>query len=228
MPFTSLAKVTRILLAFAISFLLYSPSAKALSISDFPSTRPQGHVYDGASLLSISATSELEKRLTTLGDNKIDARLITLRGLDYGVSLPSLGDSLISRWSDQEDNSRLPLLLFMIESQNNQSAVQVDQSLTSQLPPELLRSIGKTTMSQPLRQSQQYRKASVDAIDRLEVVFNGGEDPGPPAEIVQLSPRPLTVPSKEETQGGNAATLVAALLIIGTLVPMGTWWFFSR
>jgi uncharacterized protein len=36
------------------------------------------------------------------------------------------------------------------------------------------------------------------------------------------------VPSKEDTQSSHALTWVVVLLVIGTVVPMATWWVFSR
>jgi uncharacterized protein len=36
------------------------------------------------------------------------------------------------------------------------------------------------------------------------------------------------IPSKEETENSNAFTWVVVLLIVGTVVPMATWWVFSR
>jgi uncharacterized protein len=95
------------------------------------------------------------------------------------------------------------------------------------LPAELLRSTGRTTMSQPLRDGDRYRQASLDGIERLAVVLDGGEDPGPPVEVERTT-LPTNIPSKEETQSSNAFTWVVVLLVVGTIVPMATWWVFSR
>jgi uncharacterized protein len=58
-------------------------------------------------------------------------------------------------------------------------------------------------------------------------VLRGGEDPGEPAvseEAVVVS----NVPSREETAESNGFTWVVVLLVVGTVVPMLTWWVFSR
>jgi len=82
-------------------------------------------------------------------------------------------------------------------------------------------------MGLPLREGSRYRQASLDALSRLEVVLNGGEDPGPP-QLVERMPVETNIPTKEETESSNAFLWVVVLLVVGTLVPMITWWVFSR
>jgi uncharacterized protein len=82
-------------------------------------------------------------------------------------------------------------------------------------------------MGLPLREGARYRQASVDALDRLAVVLNGGEDPGPP-QLVERMPIETNIPTREETESSNAFLWVVVLLVVGTLVPMITWWVFSR
>jgi len=150
---------------------------------------------------------------------------VTVRRLDYGLSLPAFGEDLIAQWSSQGSSD--PILLFLIEAQNKQAAVVADPSLSQRLPAELLLSTGRTTMSQPLRDGDRYRQASLDGIERLAVVLDGGEDPGPPVEVERTT-LPTNIPTKEETQSSNAFTWVVVLLVVGTIVPMATWWVFSR
>jgi uncharacterized protein len=83
-------------------------------------------------------------------------------------------------------------------------------------------------MALPLRSAERYRQATLDALKRLEIVLRGGEDPGEPAQQEEAPALVSTVPSKEETQGSHAFTWVVVLLVIGTVVPMATWWVFSR
>ena len=82
-------------------------------------------------------------------------------------------------------------------------------------------------MAVPLREGARYRQASLEALDRLQAVLEGGEDPGPPQ--IQIEPVAASnVPTREETAESKAFTWVAVLLIVGTVVPMLTWWVFSR
>ena len=221
--------VEAFLTCFAVLVLVLGvPSAPALAVSqsDFPADRPTSQVLDDADVLSRASRSELERLLGDFGSDRVDARLITLRRLDYGLSLDELGRKLISRWSS-EGQTTSPLLLLLIETQNKRAAVLADESLQSQLPETLLSSTGRTTMAIPLREGDRYRQASVDGLTRLSVVLNGGEDPGPPAEIVRTT-LPTNIPTQEETESSNATTWIVVLLVVGTIIPMATWWVFSR
>jgi uncharacterized protein len=205
--------------------LALPPAALATGLQDFPLDAPAGHVLDGADLLSRSAAADLEKRLDDLTADHIEARLVTLRRLDYGVSLEALGQQLVERWgAGDPDRSQL---LLLIESQNNSGAVVASTDLLDQLPQSLLSSTAISTMGLPLREGARYRQASIDALDRLSVVLQGGEDPGPP-QLQERLPMESNIPTKEETASSNAFVWVVVLLVVGTLVPMITWWVFSR
>jgi uncharacterized protein len=209
----------------SLSCLLWPAASWATGAADLPAELPASHVVDGADLLSRSASTEIERRLESFGADRVDARLITLRRLDYGLSLDALGQQLIERWNSQ--NSSQAQLLVLIESQNNSAAVVISPDLTDQLPSDLLSSTAISTMGLPLREGARYRQASLDALDRLEVVLQGGEDPGPPV-LLERMPIETNIPTREETQSSNAFMWVVVLLVVGTLVPMITWWVFSR
>jgi uncharacterized protein len=151
--------------------------------------------------------------------------LITVNRLDYGLSLAQLGNSVLERWSEAggEPNQ----VLFLIDSQTNSAEVVTSAGLVTQLDASLLRSTARTTMAQPIRDGGRYRQGSLDAMTRLLSVLQGGEDPGEPitAEVVS---QPTNIPTKEETQSSNAFTWIVVLLTVGTIVPMLTWWVFSR
>lgn len=149
---------------------------------------------DSAEVLSRSSRSELGARLDQLRAEKVDARLVTLRRLDYGLSLNQFGEQLLQRWSSETND--FPLVLFLIEAQNKQAAVVADPLLLDRISKDLLSSTGRTTMSQPLRQGDRYRQASLDGINRLEVVLAGGADPGPPLKSSEPPFRPISPPLK--------------------------------
>jgi len=211
--------------ALLLAALALPAAAWATGAADFPPQPPASHVLDQADLLSRAADTELDRRLQDFGGDHVDARLLTLRRLDYGLSLDALGEQLVERWSAGEPDRSL--LLLLIESQNNSAAVVASSDLEGQLPSELLSSTAISTMGLPLREGARYRQASVDALDRLAVVLNGGEDPGPP-QLVERMPIETNIPTREETQSSNAFLWVVVLLVVGTLVPMITWWVFSR
>ena len=223
----SLFKSLQLLIAASLCFFLAVPAGFALSPQDLPAQPPDEAVLDSADVLSRAGKNEIETRLNQLESSKVDARVITLRKLDYGLSLTGFGEELVERWSNNDNRSERPLLLFLEETQNKQAAVVISAELSDQLPDALLSSTARTTMSQPMRDGERFRQASMDGIDRIAVVLDGGEDPGPPIEIERTT-IPTNVPTVEETRESNAFTWVIVLLVVGTIVPMATWWVFSR
>ena len=211
--------------ALVLTSLIAPSAALATGLADFPVQRPSSHVIDSADVLSRAASGDVNQRLEQFSQLGVDARLVTLRRLDYGVSLETLGEELLQQWQDEA--SRDGLLLLLIEAQNNSAAVVASPALLEQLPSTLLSSTAISTMGLPLREGSRYRQASLDALSRLEVVLNGGEDPGPP-QLVERMPVETNIPTKEETESSNAFLWVVVLLVVGTLVPMITWWVFSR
>lgn len=206
-------------------FSLAPAPALAIAASGLPDAPPQERILDTADVLSRAAIGELSKTLESFSTDRVDAHLITVNRLDYGLSLPQLGAQVVERWGDAGAD---PLqLLFLIDSQTNSAAVVASPDLLGQLDPSLLRSTARTTMAQPIREGGRYRQGSLDAMNRLLAVLEGGEDPGEPATAEVVS-QPTNIPTKEETASSNAFTWVVVLLVVGTLVPMLTWWVFSR
>jgi uncharacterized protein len=203
-------------------WLLPVGAAYATSLADLPAEPPASRVLDQADVLSRASTGELEKRLEGLQADHVDARWVSVNRLDYGLSLQELGNQLLERWAGDQ-----PQLLLLVDSQTKSAAVVASPSLERQLPGTLLRSTARTTMAMPLREGDRYRQAGLDALERLQAVLNGGEDPGEP--VVDVAPVAASnIPTREETASSNAFTWVVVLLVVGSVVPMATWWFFSR
>ncbi|WP_461564775.1 photosystem II repair protein Psb32 [Synechococcus sp.] len=216
---------TSILRFFSLLALLLALAlpAYAVGVEDYPLLPSTEKVSDGADVLSRAAIAELQRRLEVFSDARVDARVITLRRLDYGLSLQELADQLLERWQS-EDNADL---LVLIETGTNSVSIQASSEVLSLLPEELLLSTAETTMAYPLRDGGRYRQALIDGIDRLGVVLAGGDDPGPPV-VVEPALIVSNIPSAEETANSNGFSWVIVLLVVGTLVPMATWWVFSR
>ena len=227
MTMNRFTQLTSGILTATLCLLFCAPIAFAVSPQDFPPQPPDELVLDSAEVLSRSGRNEISSSLQELDRFHVDARLVTLRRLDYGLSLPAFGEELLNRWTEATGESDRPLLLFLEETQSKQATVVASPALLEQLPESLLRSTGRTTMSQPLRDGDRFRQATLDGIARIEIVLDGGEDPGPPVQVERVS-LPTNVPTAEETEESNAFTWVVVLLVVGTIVPMATWWIFSR
>lgn len=216
---------TSILRFFSLLVLLLALAlpAYAVGVEDYPLLPSTEKVSDGADVLSRAAIAELQRRLEVFGDARVDARVITLRRLDYDLTLQELADQLLERWQSKDNEQ----LLVLIETGTNNVSIQASSEVRSLLPEELLISTAETTMAYPLRDGGRYRQALIDGIDRLGVVLAGGDDPGPPV-VVEPALIASNIPSVEETANSNAFSWVIVLLVVGTLVPMATWWVFSR
>lgn len=213
-----------------LTLVVPARSAQALALADLPASPPAERVIDTADVLSRAGRSEIEQKLERFAADHVDARLITVKRLDYGVSLDSLGRQLLQRWNPDPAEGRLsgdPLLFLLIDAQTRGTAIVASPPLERQLPPELLRSTARTTMAQPLKEGDRYRQATLDALARLDVVIDGGEDPGEP-DVPEAPAVVTNIPSQEDTASSNAFTWVVVLLVVGSVVPMLTWWVFSR
>jgi uncharacterized protein len=190
-------------------------------------------VLDSADVLSRASRGDIEKQLEGFKADRVDARLITVPRLDYALSLEQLGQELLQRWTPPAGASSSgvtvqdPLLLVLVDTQTKAAAVVASEPLQRQLPPELLRSTARTTMAIPLREGNRYRQASLDGLTRLATVLRGGEDPGEP-EVAAEAVVTTNIPTQEETERSNGFTWVVVLLVVGSVVPMLTWWVFSR
>jgi len=224
-----LAWALRLAAPLLLAVLLAAPlaPAQALGVGDLPPTAPADPVLDRSGVLSRATAGEIAQRLRQFDADHVDARLVTVDHLDYGLGLDQLGRQLVERWGAADGGSRLPLLLLLIDSQNKAAAVAASAGLQSQLPEGLLRSTARTTMAVQLRQGDRYRQAAIDGLERLAAVLRGGDDPGEPA-VAEENVVVSNVPSREETAESNAFTWVVVLLVVGSVVPMLTWWVFSR
>jgi uncharacterized protein len=225
---TPLTPLFALVVALVVALLvLVAPLAPAfaLSLSDLPVEPPTARVLDDADVLSIASRTDIERQLAQFGDDRVDARLVTVSRLDYGLTLPELASQLLERWSSAPGGEAR--LLIVIDSQTKSAAIAASPALERQLPTDLLRSTARSTMAQPLREGNRYRQASLDALERLSLVLRGGEDPGEPV-VSEAAVVPTNIPTREETASSNAFTWVVVLLVVGTLVPMLTWWVFSR
>jgi uncharacterized protein len=205
-------------------------AAWAVGAADLPATPPDARVLDTSGVLSRAGVAEIDRQLEEFAADRVDARLITVDRLDYDLSLDQLGSDLLDRWARQAptgETPALPLLLLLIDTHGRSAAIVASPALQRQLPAPLLRSTARTTMAQPLREGQRFRQAAVDGLARLATVLEGGEDPGEP--VLEEAPALASnVPSREETRQSKAFTWVVVLLVVGSVVPMVTWWVFSR
>lgn len=78
----------------------------------------------------------------------------------------------------------------------------------------------------PLRDGNKYNQAFLDASDRLVAVISGNPDPGPPVveETIQTEG---TFARAEDTDDRSATVIVVVLLVLATVIPMATYYFYQ-
>lgn len=219
------SRLTACLFAALLGLLITATPAWAISVASLPASPPQDAVLDRSEVLSRAASGDISRQLSALEQQGIEAHLITVPRLDYGLGLEQLGQELLTAWQAQEPDRQF--LLLLIDTQTNGAAVVASSDLAERLGPSLLRSTARITLAQPLRDGGRYRQASLDAIQRLETVLRGEADPGVQLSADVVNPK-SNVPSREETEASKAWVWVSVLLVVGTIVPMLTWWVFSR
>lgn len=83
------------LLSFGICLFLWAPASLAIAPAALGDSLPEALVIDEADVLSRASRGELEAKLRSFDDQRVDARLITLRRLDYGITLASFGENFL-------------------------------------------------------------------------------------------------------------------------------------
>jgi uncharacterized protein len=132
----------------ALVLLLAPATALAVSLKDLPASPPTALVLDSADVLSRAASADIEKQLEAFRAERVEARLITVGRLDYGLSLEALGQELLKQWSGEQADGPATdapaggedaLLLVLVDSQTKAAVVLASPRLERQLPPDLLR-----------------------------------------------------------------------------------------
>ena len=231
-PLSAASRLVRGVLGWTLTLVIvvggHVAGAWAVGVDDLPASPPPQRVLDTSAVFSRAASGEIEGRLESLESDRVDARLVTVDRLDYGIDLDRFGRDLLERWTPEATGApAAPRLLLLIDTHTRSAAIAASPALENQLPAQLLRSTARTTMALPLREGARYRQSVIDGLDRLVTVLQGGEDPGEP---VEQEPAAVVsnVPTRQETQESNAFTWVVVLLVVGSVVPMVTWWVFSR
>ena len=95
-----LRRLANVLSALGLLVLVACPlTAQAISPTDLGVNRPDERVLDDADVFSRASRSELNARLQDLASERVDARVVTLRRLDYGLTLDGFGEELLAQWS---------------------------------------------------------------------------------------------------------------------------------
>ncbi len=214
-----------LMMAIVVTQLIALPAA-ATSIFEVPVPEAGTWVVDKADILSRASEAKVNTQLANLAaTSNQEVYIVTIRRLDYGETIQSFADKLFGAWfPDAEDQTNVTLLV--LDNLTNNAAIHTGSQVKSVMPDEIAESVAQETLLAPLKQGDRYNQAVSDAADRLVAVLSGQPDPGPPqiADDVMVEG---TFASPEETRESNATVWVIGFLIVATVVPMATYYFYQ-
>ena len=219
--------ILQLLLIILASGLVATP-ANAIGVYQMPNVNAgePTWVIDKAEVLSRLNEGKLSKTLEDLAKKTgNEVRMVTIHRLDYGETPETFTKALFEKWFPTAQ-AQANQTLLVIDTLTNGTAIQTGETVKSIMPDEIAQSVASETVVVPLRDGNKYNQGLLDASDRLIAVLSGQPDPGPPvvAENVQVEG---TFKSAEETDTKNSTIWVVAILIIATVVPMATYFFYQ-
>lgn len=219
--------ILQLLLIILVSGLVAAP-ANAIGVYQMPKigVGEPTWVIDKAEVLSRLNEGKLSSNLENLAKKTgTEVRMVTIRRLDYGETPESFTKALFEKWfpTPQEQANQI---LLVLDTVTNGTAIRTGEAVKSNLSDEIAQSVASETLTVPLRQGNKYNQGLLDASDRLVAVLSGQPDPGPPVveEKVEVA---STFKSAEETDTKNSTVWVVVILVIATVVPMATYFFYQ-
>ncbi|WP_445173499.1 photosystem II repair protein Psb32 [Microcoleus sp.] len=183
-------------------------------------------VFDKGDVLSRSSESNISSVLDNL-ENKTgkQVRFVTIHRLDYGETTASFTDQLFEQWFPTTEDQTNQILL-VLDTVTNSAAIRTGEGVKSLLSDEIAQSVAGETVQVPLREGNKYNEAFAGASTRIATVLSGEPDPGAP-EVVDNIQVEGTFKKAEETDQGNATVVVVVLLVLATVIPMVTYFWYQ-
>lgn len=111
----------------------------------------------------------------------------------------------------------------MVDTLSNKGAIASGDGVSNLLTPEISESLVKETLPYSLKDLQ-YNQALISAGDRLVAVLSGQDDPGAP-QVEEISIEG-TFTTAEETDDRSATIWTIVLLVLATVIPMVTYFWY--
>ena len=205
---------------------LSTAPANATGVYDLPflSAGEDVWVVDQADEISRANEGKVSSMLRNLAqDTGHEVRMVVIRRLDYDETMDSFIDEVFSKWfSNPEDKANQTVVA--LDTLTNNSAVRTGEP-KELLTDTLLKSLVEETIGIVLQDGNKYNQALLDSSDRLIAVLSGEPDPGPQAVRDRINAE-STYASAEETDDRNATIWVIVILIVATIVPMVTYYWY--
>ena len=205
---------------------LVAAPASATGVYDLPnlSAGTSTWVVDQADVISLANEGKLSNALKKLAQQTgNEVKMVAIRRLDYGETIDTFADKLFAKWFPTPEEQANQTLL-VIDTLTNNSAIRTGEAVKKIVTDEIAESVASETVQVPLREGSKYNQAFLDASDRLVAVLSGQPDPGPPAvKEVNIEG---TFATAEETNDRSATIWVIGFLIVATIIPMVTYFWY--
>jgi uncharacterized protein len=218
----------RLLLSVAVFILatqLIAMPAKATGANEVPKPKAGSWIIDQAEILSRSNEGKIA---TVLGDlakqTGNEVHLVTIHRLDYGDTIETFTQKLFDLWYPTPAESANQTLL-VLDNLTNNVALSAGEAVKTKLSDAVAESVTQETVLIPLKEGNKYNQALSGASDRLSAVLSGRPDPGPPQLIDNVQVEG-TFATPEQTKESNATVWVIGFLVVATVVPMATYYFY--
>ena len=214
-------------LGVVLSAILGTLPAHATGIKDLPNLASDRStwVVDHAEVISRTNESQLNSALKQLAQETGNGvNLVAIRRLDYGETIDSFADKLFEAWFPTSE-AKAHQTLLVLDTLTNNVAIRTGDAVNETMANDVAQSVAVDTVGVPLREDNKYNEAFLDAGDRLVAVLSGQPDPGPP-EVKNTLNTEGTFTKAEDTDAGSATIWVIGLLIVATVVPMATYFFY--
>jgi len=202
--------------------------ALATGVYEFPllSAGDRTWVFDKGDVLSRSSESSITTELDNLEQQTgKQVRFVTIHRLDYGETTATFTDKLFEQWFPAKEDQTNQILL-VLDTVTNSAVIRTGEGVKSLLPDEIAQSVAGETVQVPLREGNKYNEAFTAAGSRIATVMSGEPDPGAP-EVVDNIQVEGTFKKAEETDQGNATVIVVVLLLLATVIPMVTYFWYQ-
>ncbi len=205
--------------------------AQAIAVFELPQVRAGEATWlvDDANIISRINEGKIANQLGNLAATTgNEVRMVTIHHFDYGETVQTFTDKLFDRWyptpTDQANQT-----LIVLDEVTKTVGILVLEATATQLDGPTATSVAQETVLVPLLQGDKYNQALLDASDRLVAVLSGQPDPGAPVfDEAFDNQSESTFASAETTQEnrGNNAVLLIVLLVLATVIPMATYFWY--
>jgi uncharacterized protein len=208
-----------------MSQLIALPAA-ATSIYELPELDEETWVIDKADILSRSSKGKVSSEFSNLAkETGFEVRFVSIHRLDYDETAQKFTDKLFERWFPTPEEQANQVLL-VIDNVTNNTGIRTGEKVKQALSDEIATSVAQESVLIPLKEGNKYNQAILGTSDRLVAVLSGKADPGPPelkSDVVVEG----TFATPEKTKSSNATVWVVGFLVVATIVPMATYYFYQ-